>query len=195
MGAKMSRVYTTSAGIEIAIKPISTRTLDDLALQYAEIEKVRPPTYTVKILDGDATEEIEHDETTLNTDEDRAAWTDYVTRLNAAVVAFNEFSAKTIITFGIDGEPAENGWEKDFEFCGISVPKGAAERKVFYYQRVVLTDPLDEQLITRQINLISRLSGEALERADALFRGAVETNGGVDSAEQATGKAGPVETQ
>jgi len=188
-------IYTTSAGVDISIKPIHPRTLDDISLLWAETEKIRPPTYTVQIADGEDSEELEHDPTTLETDEDKEMWAAYVEKLNAAIVAHNEASINTIVTFGIDMNPPDDGWETDFEFCGISVPEGANERKVFYMQRVILTDPLDEQLIVRRIQLISRLSGEALDRADALFRDSMEAGVGLDSAEEPDDAAGEVAAQ
>ena len=188
------RVYTTAAGIEVPIKPISTRTLDTLALKWHEVENIKPPTYTVKIADGDESEEIEHDLTTLETDDAKQAWADYQERLGTAIQEYNDQTSRTLITFGIDMDPPDDGWETDFEFCGIPIPEGP-DRKVFYFQRVLLTDPVDEQLITRKINLMSRLSGEALDRADALFRGAMEAGGGMDSTEQIAGEAREVETQ
>jgi len=191
----MTEIFTTSAGIEVPIKTIHARTLDDLALQWEEVEGIKPPTYTVQIADGEDKEELEHDETTIQTDEEKADWAAYVERLNTAIGDFNEYSLRVIVTFGIDMEPPGDGWEDDFEFCGISVPTEDRERKVFYFRRAILTAPLDEQLITRRINLVSRLSGEALERADALFRGAVEGGVGLDSAEEPDSEAGPVETQ
>lgn len=189
----MKHIYTTSAGIDIPIKPIQARTLDDLALQWDEVLQIKPPTYTVPVADGEESEELEHDETTLQTDEEKEAWAAYQERWGAAIQAYNDNTARTLITFGVDLDPPEDGWEEDFEFCGISIPEGTHERKVFYFQRVLLTDPLDEQLITRRINVISRLSGEALERADALFRSAMEGSGGMDTAEGPADTEGEVE--
>ena len=188
----MDRIYTTAAGVDIPLKPISTRTLDNLALAWHEVETITPPTYTVSIAGGEESEELDHDETTLDTDEDKAAWADYQERLGTAIQEYNEQTAKTLITFGIDMDPPDDGWQADFEFCGIPVPEGL-ERKVFYFQRVLLTDPVDEQLITRRINFISRLSGEALERVDALFRGTVEDGGDVDEPEGSADPEGTVE--
>ena len=188
----MDRVYTTAAGVDIPIKPVSTRTLDTLALKWHEVEQIKPPTYTVQIADGEESEELEHDPTTLETDEDKAEWADYQERLGTAIQEYNDQTNRTLITFGIDMDPPEDGWEADFEFCGIPIPEGH-ERKVFYFQRVLLTDPVDEQLITRRINFISRYSGEELERVDALFRGAVEGSGDVDEPEGLDDPEGEVE--
>jgi len=188
------RLYTTSSGMQVAIKPIHAKTLDDLSLQWEKVVSIKPPVYAVTLAGGE-TQELEHDSTTLETTEDRQAWDKYVAELNAAIVAHNEASIKTLVTFGIDTDPPKSGWQKDFEFCGLEIPKDPAERKVFYFQRVVLTDPVDEQLIVRKINLISRLSGEALERADALFRGAMEGSGGLDTAAGTADQSGEVETR
>jgi len=185
------RLYTTSSGQQIPLRPIHVKTLDEISLRWAEVEKIAPPTYTVEVVGG-GTEEIAHDPTTLQTDEDKQAWRDYQVELAEAIEQHNEDSVRVLVTFGVDMEPPDDEWEKSFEFCGISVPTEPAERKVFYFQRVVLTDPIDEQLLVRKIQLISRLSGEELERVDALFRRAVEGGGGVDTAEQAAGDAGQV---
>jgi len=168
------RTFTTRAGREIPLRPIATKTLDDLQLLIRAVEDIRPPTYTVKILGGDDTEEIEHDLTTLETDEDRAAWAEYISRVEEGAELCNEQVTRTYIVFGIDMEPPEDGWHKTFEFCGIPVPEESMERKVFYFERVMLADPEDQADFVRRVYLISQLSGEALDRADALFRGAVE---------------------
>lgn len=91
-------------------------------------------------------------------------------------------------------DPPDEGWENDFEFCGIPIPEQAAERKVFYCQRVLLTDPVDEQQIVRQIQNISRLSGEALDRADALFRNPVSDERGMDITGETDNQSGEMET-
>jgi len=195
LGAYMNhRIFTTATGVEIPLKPISVRTLDDLTLGWEKVLAIKPPKYTVEIVGGE-TQEMEHDESTLNTDEDRAAWAAYIAELNAAIVKHNEASIKVLVTFGIELNPPDDGWESDFEFCGIPVPEQAAERKVFYCQRVLLTDPADEQKIVRQIQNISRLSGEALDRADALFRNTVSDERGMDTAGGSADQSGEVATQ
>lgn len=188
------RSFVTSTGREIPLRPIASETLDDLRLMIQKAEEIRPPTYTVQILDGEGTEEVEHDLTTLKTDEDRAAWDEYQQRLEKASGECNKKVTRTYLTFGIDTDPPDDGWEEDFEFCGISIPEKAAERKVFYFERVALSDPADQMLFVQQVYLISELSVEALERADATFQRGVEGGGELDSPGEAEGPEEPVET-
>ena len=193
-GAKMTdklRLFVTRSGREIPLRPIATKTLDDLQILIQQVENIRPPTYTVKILDEDI-EEIEHDLTTLKTAEDRIAWEAYEQRVATASAEVNRKVTNAYIVFGVVMEPPDDGWEEDFEFCGIPVPVGATERKVFYVERVLLADPADQRDFVQRVYLISQLTGEALERADALFRGAVEDGKGLDSLVKATGQTGAV---
>jgi hypothetical protein len=188
------RLFTTAQGIQIPIKPIHGKILDDLALQWSEIENMEPPTYTVTLAGGD-TQEVPHDPTTLQTKEDHEAWNAYQTRLDQAIVEYNEAATKLHITLGIDEEPPDSGWEEDFAFCGVSVPETPRERKVFYYEQVALADPVDMRLFVQKIFIISRLSGEALDRADALFRHTIQRQRGMDSAEGPADQSGEVATQ
>jgi len=185
------RLFVTRVGREIPLRPIATETLDDLQLMVRRVEDIRPPTYTVKILGEDA-EEAEHDPTTLKTDEDRAAWDEYIGRIEEASAECNLAVTRTYLTFGIDTDPPGDGWQDDFEFCGIPIPEKPNELKVFYFERVVLADPLDQQAFVQRVYLISQLSGEALDRADAIFQRGVEGWGNMDTAGKVASEEGAV---
>ena len=184
------RVFVTRSGREIALQPIATKTLDDLQLLIQEAENIRPPTYSVSLAGGIAEEEVEHDLTTLKTSADHAAWTAYEKRQSDASENVNKRVTRSYIIFGINENVPDNEWEQDFEFCGITVPTGAMERKVFYFERIVLADPADQRDFVQRVYLISQLSGEALERADALFRRAMENGDGLDATRQIISEEG-----
>ena len=185
------RLFVTRSGREIPLRPIAVETLDDLQVMVKRVEEIRPPTYTVKILGRDE-EEIEHDPTTLKTAEDRIAWDAYLERVEQASEECNRKVTRTYLIFGIDMDPPDDGWEEDFEFCGIPVPTGANERKVFYFERVLLSDPVDQQAFVQRVYLISQLSGEALARADAIFQRGMANGWGLDTAGEINGQTGPL---
>ena len=185
------RLYVTRSGQEIPLRPIATETLDDLQLMVRRVEDIRPPTYTIKVLGEDA-EEAEHDPTTLKTDEDKAAWAEYINRVEEASGKCNLAVTRTYLTFGIDMDPPDDGWEDDFEFCGIPIPEKPGERKVFYFERVALSDPLDQQAFVQQVYLISQLSGEALDRADAIFQRGMAGWSDMDTTGEVEGEEGEV---
>jgi len=56
----------------------------------------------------------------------------------------------------------------------------------------LLADPADSSSLVQRLYLISQLTGEALERADALFRGAMENGVELDAFIKAAGEEGAV---
>jgi len=132
-----------------------------------------PPTYEVVNVAGD-TEVHLHDETTLETDEDKAKWAAYLKARDEAEVRLRENMTRTILAKGLIVEmPKDDEWVKDQEWCGVNVPTEPRERRLHYILTEVIGRPDDLSDIMIGIGRISGVNEEALATAEDSFRSAM----------------------
>lgn len=173
--------FTCSDGRELTIKPVSR------ILTQAIVAKVRremetageplnPPTYTVETVAG-VKETHPHDEATLQTDEDRAAWVAYQAaqgRLNAEV---NQRVTRAMLIDGVVGhDDVPDGRAAYYEDLGIEWPADPGDRKVLYLQLEYLPAPQDLTMLWVAIMELSTVgvNGDEVAAARQSFRGQVE---------------------
>lgn len=168
----MSKSFTTSRGITIEFLPIPTL-LEKLQAQHP---MPAPPTYAVKTATG-VTETHSHDETTLDTDEDKAAWADYQGRLRAATAKFNEALMRLVMLRGIKVElPPSDAWVQEQEYIGLSVPEEPHERKIYWLETEVLADADDYIRAVEGVMQASGVPEEVIRQAEDSFLGSLGTN-------------------
>jgi hypothetical protein len=135
---------------------------------------LEPPTYTVDTVAG-TTETHVHDDTTLSTDEDKAAWAAYQAALVRLGRETNARATKLLMLKGIDVADPSPEWLADQAYFGIDVPDDPRERKLAYIETEVLKTPEDIIRATTRIMQLSLtgLPEEDLAAVEALFRGSL----------------------
>jgi len=159
------------------------------------IEKVRqgvvlpsPPTYEVEVVGGDKETHL-HDATTLETDEDRAAWAAYEKAQSEANGQMMERILRLLFVRATgDVLPADNSWAVEQAYLGIDVPVEPLDRKVHFIQTELLTHAEDiSDFMVAAMGLIG-VGEEVIQAAEATFRPALRQgweDAGADSPEPA----------
>jgi hypothetical protein len=163
--------YMTAGGKEITLSlvpPLQAQMVRDAAQKAAIKELGDPvkPTYKTE-----ADEIFTHDETTLTTDEEKAAWTEYK-RVEAAVDAqVSEKMLRFFLYHGVNVDPDEDTtWRAEQEFFGLEIPTDPIGRKVHYIQTVLIFSASDIQGITTKLLEMAGVRPEVVEAATATFR-------------------------
>lgn len=173
--------FLCADGRELTIKPVS-RILTQLVAagvrrEMAEAgDPIEPPTYTVTTVAG-VVETHPHDETTIQTDEDRVAWVAYTVAQARMHTEIERRITRAMLVdgvVGIDDVPTER--IAYYKALGVEFPDDAGDRKVAFLQMEYLADPED---LTKLWIAIMRLStigvrGEEVAAAEESFRGPVE---------------------
>lgn len=166
----MSKSFTTSRGIVLECLPIPTL-LEKLQAQHPLPE---PPTYEVKTATGIVEKHV-HDETTLETDAEKAAWADYQLRRAAAERELQAALMRIILVRGIKVDlPESDGWIKEQEYIGLSVPSDPFQRRLYYLETEALVSQSDYEGLVLAVMAASGISEEALAQVEATFRHPVE---------------------
>jgi hypothetical protein len=168
---KSTDTLTTSKGITVRIVGVSQLWLDKLrtAVKFPD-----PPKYSVTTVTGDV-EYHSHDETTLETDEDRRLWAEYQAETAKAEFRRNEMITKYVLTKGVEVDIPDSGeWIDMNAFLGIDLPTNPIERKYEYVRSEVVGTAEDLAEIISKVMELSGVPQEALEEAKASFRDLLE---------------------
>lgn len=140
-------IVKLGSGKEYEVEAVSD-TLVNLAKEavrnefLAKGEPIDPPTYKVTTAGGGVSEEP-HDETTLSTDEERAAWTAYIEANKRLEIAVNQRTMKVWL-MGLKVElPEDKKWIETQEWLGITVPENPIDRRYHYVTTEILKSPDD----------------------------------------------------
>lgn len=159
--------FTTSRGFEITFKPIPQMLIDRVRTLHKQPE---PPFYEVKTVSG-AVEKHAHDETTLETDADRAAWAEYQKQIADTNEKTNRAFMRLVFLRGVEIEmPQDDTWAREQKLLGIEIPDDPLERKLHWIETEVVATIADAEHITRGALEASGIPQEALAQADATFR-------------------------
>ena len=176
----MDTYFASSNGAEVKLRPVPMLALQMIrtkarAEMVAQGVKLEPPTYTVTTAAGEK-ETYPHDETTLQTDEDKAAWAAYqegTAQLNQLI---SERVAKLVLKKGLDIPPLDDKTAQEWADLGVEFSADAEERYIEQIQLVYLPTPADMQGMIKAVLLLS-MSGapkEQLDSIEELFRREVE---------------------
>lgn len=165
----MKDVFTVpSTGRRLHIRPMSADIVRRLNAERQNLPS--PPTYEVEYPGGES-ERVAHDETTLETEEDRAAWQEYVRLHNAAAAAWEQRWMRALVMLCLPALEYDEGWAADFEYIGIDVPDDPRERKVFYANNVLLPTAEDKRAFSETVTILSTIRREDLARVRSEFPG------------------------
>jgi hypothetical protein len=130
----------------------------------AKGEQTLPPTYTV-IGAGEVSHQEPHDETTLETDEDRAAWKNYQDTLARLTVETNNRVMKVWMTGLRIDLPEDDNWLQVQKWFGVNVPENPMDLRYHYITTEILRSP--EDLFT-VLNDIMKESYKGMVKEDDL---------------------------
>jgi len=174
-------VFYTTAGLEVEFDPISPITLEEsekgLEAEYrARGEPLEPPTYET-ILAGGGTQTFTHDATTLESEEDKAAWQAYKDATGKLAAEQAQLRLEMVLSALKVKLPEDTAWERKLKRWHITVPEDPDAKWMFYVQREILKTPSDIfEAMTQIIGASMRgsVSEEAIEAASATFRSSVQ---------------------
>jgi hypothetical protein len=169
---KDKHVFINSSGKSFAIQGLPPLIVPMIA---GDLPKPVKPTYTIVTAAGD--EEIhDHDETTLQTEEDKKAWEDYQ---NAMKVLEGELSNRMLTCVLVDGVDIDDEidlkrWEKRQSLMGISVPEDPDEKLLQYKKSMVIRSSDDIVNLISAVLAITGIGREALDKARDSFQDKLE---------------------
>lgn len=181
--------YTTSRGVVVHFNGIAT--LIDALQASLNSKKPQPPSYEVKTAVG-VIEKHAHDETTLETDEEKKAWAEYQANLQAWNAESQTALMRIVLLRGITLElPTTDEWEKQQAFFGIDVPQDPMEKRLHYLQTEVLGSVNDYGALVAGTMRASGVPEDLLTQMESSFRRSVVRS----TVKPARAKTGKVERE
>lgn len=161
--------YMTSRGYVIRFKSIPVL-IQKLVQQFP---MPQPPTYTVQTATG-ATETHPHNETTLETDADRAAWADYQRALQLRGAEFLNAQIRMCLLEGIEvvSKPAGD-WEKRQRLIGLRIPDDPLEKEMHFLETEITASKADVIALIAGVSRMSGIDEEAVSELEDSFRDSV----------------------
>lgn len=156
--------YITARGIKIEFLPIP-RAIQKFHTTHSQPE---PPQYEVKTASG-VIEKHPHNEATLETDDDKAAWADY----QRALGEFNEKFLRVCFVRGVKVNADINEWIAEQKALDLPVSEDATERKVEWITDWVLATREDYEAVLIGVMRASEVPEDLLKQIEGLFRGQV----------------------
>jgi hypothetical protein len=177
------RMFVTVEGREVTVRPVAQYLVEKVA---GAIESrlrasglpLNAPVYTATTASG-AVETYPHTESTLTTDEDKAAWAKHLAAVAQLGVEANAATMRLYLLRGLDvGDPPQ-AWIDDMKALGVTLPPAADDVRLEYIQCEVLKTTED---VLRAYMAIVRLSAmgvdpASLDAAEASFRRTIQGAG------------------
>jgi hypothetical protein len=164
------QTYVTSRGYELKIRSISPFLLDEIKASVPEPPK---PTYKTKLVGGGEQEHY-HDLTTLETDEDREQWAEYLRAKSAADALRSEKISMVMFEEGIinwDELQPTPEWEAKRRSRGLDIPSDGSERQIKYLETEIFGSMADVfQFQTLLMKAGGDVPEEAIQQIEASFR-------------------------
>jgi hypothetical protein len=164
--------YVTANGHEIKILAVPPFLLDKVM---GQVRYPAVPTYEAVTASGE--KEIHpHDETTLNTPEEKKLWAKYEADLEAAKLHENEMLMNAMFLKGIDVDMDSErfqDWVEEQKYLGIELAQSKPALKVQYISTEILANMSDLSAIMGLIMKQSGVAAEVVDQAIGSFQGAV----------------------
>ena len=162
-----TKEYVTSSGYTLTISPLS-RELSKMITKTVEYPK--PPFYEVEILGGEK-EKVAHTFESLETDEHKLEWKQYISARNRARVEEMKQKSRIIFNRCVDVElPEDAAWIILQEEAGIEVPEDPRLRKVHFIKTECVSSETDLFAVVDAAEVLSRFDAEEYQDALNLFR-------------------------
>lgn len=181
--------FFTTAGVEVEYTPASAVEIEmsEAALRKEYIERGEPlnvPTYTVQLAgstpENPLTQTFEHDATTLQSDEDKAAWKAHLDALSRFDNELNELRTQIVIDCLKIELPEDTRWMSKQKRHHIELPTDEYELLHHYIRTEVLRSVEDIYLAMQKV-IVASLSGSvdeaAIEASLKTFRNTLQQAG------------------
>lgn len=174
----MKHTYTTVQGKALTITPSSPYQIENYRLSFIEqYEKENPPverpTYRTETAGG-GFEILPHDETTVQTDEEKAAWEAYAGHERGRDNFVNTKILDVLIVENLDVDPAtDKAWLAKKTYFKVDLPHNDIELKLFYVKEHLVfneEDGGDFNKLPLAIMQLSGISQRAVAAGKATFR-------------------------
>lgn len=168
-------VFINSAGKQFEIQAISAWGMETLPIELeaewrrADRPKPAKPTYTVTTVGG-TKEEHAHDETTLETDEEKAAWAHWEKENAAWEKELRERMLRNILMDGVLVQPFDEQWIARERFMGRHVPEDPLELEYYWKKTQVIRSAADGQRLMSAVLALTGVTEEAIRIAEDSFR-------------------------
>lgn len=163
----------TVGGVEVKLRPVSAERIDKIGRRMTEQARARgepvdPPMYEAKTVTGEI-EKHPHDETTLETDQDREAWKQH----RAASAALDSAIALRVMDYcflqGVVTDGPTPEWRKMQEWLGEETPEDPLDLKLLYIKTGLLETQIDMALAFAEIGKLTAAGNSAVVEAMADF--------------------------
>lgn len=163
-------VFVTRSGVQLRLKAVPPMLIDQVR---GAVPFPKPPTYQVTTVAG-SVEEYPHTPDTLTTDQEHAAFADYLARRQQAEAEINGRVLDLFLYRGIDLEVPDNGWAEDQAFFGVQVPDDPRARKIHYLKTEVFTTGEDLVGFTLAMMNLTGVRQEVLDAVESSFQRALQ---------------------
>ena len=169
----MDNTLTTSSGKKWKVLPVSQETV--VMAQKAIEERYKsqgltidPPTYTYQTAGGGSIV-AEHNETTLETEEDKARWKVYQDNINKLTAEKADLQMRMWLTLGLDIDESikDPAWEQTQAFFGVVIPTNPIEKRLHFVKTEVLKSPYDIGEFIRVETKLAQQGAVSEEEVDA----------------------------
>lgn len=168
--------YTSALGTEVIFLPMPPMLIEKIEIALAK-EWARPeaPTYVMETATG-RKEERPHDETTLETDEEKASWAAYKQEAEAWEEEKNRRTLRAIqLQCIVPANPDDEEWVERQKFLQMDVPENKYERHLYWIETEFIGDENDIMAcMTIPMQLVSGASDEEMATAEKLFRDSIQ---------------------
>lgn len=168
-----------STGRSVTLKSVPARYVVEIA-QKPDLRDPDPPTYTVTAAGG-VEMTFPHDETTLQTDEDRAAWAEYERQCEVQELRRRLETARFLYYSVVTDEPEPvEKWRFEFALWGLEPPDPGDKIgfKVRWIEEEICGgDTEDSASLLLQCYTLSGMNQEMLRQIESFFRNALEGSG------------------
>ena len=184
--AEETGMYTTRKGVAIRLRLFSP-VLRDKVRQSIEFPPI--PIYVAETAGGG---KEEHPYTTdmIETDDEKAMWSEYQTKLMVANLTLYERLGRLALIRGTEVD-IPDGWEKEQELFGIDVPDDPTERKLHWIETEAVESNDDLSALILAILAYQTVTLEERAAAAASFPDSVEG----DTASETQSEQGTVESE
>ena len=174
----MDEFTAQSTGRTVHLRAVPLRLLIELTSK-PEYQDPPVPTYTVQAAGG-VEVVYPHDRTTLDTEEERAAWAAYEAERDATSLRRQVATQEFLLYNGVVEEPdPPEAWAFDFALWGLTPPDTAnkVEFKRRWLEEEVCPDVRDLSALILRLYALSGISDDVVKQIEGFFRSALAGKG------------------
>lgn len=175
-------IYTTNRGYRVKVRPLSGILLNKVentirARYEKEGRRLDAPTYVFETAGGDAEEEVYTEESIKEApEEDQKAWAEYLENTNELTTEIFEkqIELEILESFELLDE-IDDSWIRRQQRFGVEVPEDPDDRRVHFFETVVM-DHFDRVQMHTRVQLLTAVGSvddELVKAAEASFRRAM----------------------